>query len=171
MKFQLIIKYGAQKDAQRGCVFVWPGASFVRSARNALQPPHGARYGCSLPRPLAAATRPPVGPPRRARRPGASFRWLAHVRERGRRPRSHATVPSAPTVADVANPRRPSRPRRPTGGALADDGVPVVLHQDLGTPAARKEQSPRVLCAYRMAMRARGASGRLPAQNDSVDTF
>jgi len=44
------------------------------------------------------------------------------------------------------------------------------ISQDLGTPAARKEQSQRVLCAYKKAMPARGASGRLPAQNDSVDT-
>jgi len=45
------------------------------------------------------------------------------------------------------------------------------ISQDLGTPAARKEQSPRVLCAYRRAMLATGASGLLPAQNDSVDCF
>jgi len=45
------------------------------------------------------------------------------------------------------------------------------ISQDLGTPAARKEQSLRVLCAYKKAMLATGASGRLPAQNDSVDFF
>jgi len=31
MKFKLIIKYGEQTNAQRGSVFVWPGASLARS--------------------------------------------------------------------------------------------------------------------------------------------
>jgi len=32
MRFKLIIKYGEQTSAQRGCVFVWPGASLARSS-------------------------------------------------------------------------------------------------------------------------------------------
>jgi len=32
MKFKLIITYGEQTNAQRGCVFVWPGASLARSS-------------------------------------------------------------------------------------------------------------------------------------------
>jgi len=74
-----------------------------------------------------------------ARRPGASLRWLAPVRQRARRPRSRATVPSATTAAGVANSRRSSRPRRPgrpTGGPPANDGGPVVLQ--CGTWPARR---------------------------------
>jgi len=40
------------------------------------------------------------------------------------------------------------------------------IFDDLGTPAEKKEQSLRVLCAYKKAMLATGASGRLSAQND-----
>ena len=90
-----------------------------------------------------------------------------------------STTATERSVVSAAVTRCGSAAGVPAGGRRATSGAALWeqmqdktrISQDLGTPAARNEQSLRVLCAYKKAMLATGASGRLPAQNDSVDFF
>jgi len=90
-----------------------------------------------------------------------------------------STTATERSVVSAAVTRCGSAAGVPAGGRRATSGAALWeqmqdktrISQDLGSPAARKEQSALVLCAYTKSMLARGASGSLPAKNDCVDTF